>query len=71
LHVQERIRRINHDTLQITFTIEDPKTYSKSWTSAPRIFRLKPGYELSEDFCVPDDVIAIHDAAKRLSPHSN
>jgi len=71
LHVQERIRRINHDTLQITFTIEDPKTYSKSWTSAPRIFGLKPGYELSEDFCVPDDVIAIHDGAKHPSPRSN
>jgi hypothetical protein len=71
LHVIERIRRANHDTLQITFTIEDPIAYSKPWTSAPRIFRLKPGYELTEDFCVPDDVIAINDAAKLASLHKN
>ena len=71
LHVLERIRRVNHDTLQVTFTIEDPKAFSQPWTSAPRIFRLKPGYELTEDFCVPDDVIAIHGAAKRARPHKN
>jgi hypothetical protein len=71
LHVLERIRRVNQETLQIAFTMEDPMVYSKPWTSAPRIFKLKPKYELSEDFCVPDDVIAIHDAMKRPSPHGN
>jgi hypothetical protein len=59
LHVIERIKRVNHDTLQVTFTIEDPKAYSEPWTTAERIFKLKPGYELTENFCVPDDNLAI------------
>jgi hypothetical protein len=71
LRVQERIRRVNHDTLQVTFTIEDPMAYSKSWTSAPRIFRLKPGNELTEDFCVQDDILMNHDGLKRPSQDRN
>jgi hypothetical protein len=70
LHVTEHIKRINRAALQIAFTIEDPKDYSKPWTSAPRIFRLKPGNELAEDFCVPDDVLGISDVAKHPGLHS-
>src|ERR1700694_4619479 len=46
LHAIERILRGNHGTLQITFTIEDPKAYTVPWTTAARIFKLKPGYDL-------------------------
>jgi hypothetical protein len=68
LHVTERIRRVNHDTLQIAFTIEDPQAYTGPWTTSPRIFKLKPGYHLAEDFCAPDDVLGIPGAAKRPRP---
>ncbi len=33
LHLIERIRRASHDTLQLDMTIDDPKAYTKSWTS--------------------------------------
>ncbi len=55
LHVVERIKRVDHDTLQIAFTLEDPKAYTKPWTTASRTFKLKPSYDLTEEFCVPDD----------------
>ena len=33
LHVVERIRRVDADTLEIDFTFDDPKAYTKPWTS--------------------------------------
>ena len=50
LHVVERIQRVSHETLQVDITIDDPKTYVKSWT-AQRIFDLKPDWEISEQIC--------------------
>ena len=62
LRVVERIRRIGTDTLQIILTIEDPKAYSKTWTSAPRTFDRKRGYELAENYCVAADSIGARKA---------
>ena len=50
LHVIERIRRVDHDTLQDDFTIEDPKAYTKPWT-ARQIYKLKPGWGIAEYVC--------------------
>ncbi len=50
LHVTERVRRPDHDTLQDDFTIEDPKAYTKPWT-AQQIYKLKPGWEIAEYVC--------------------
>jgi hypothetical protein len=55
LHVVERFKRIESDTLQITFMFDDPKAYDKPWTAAPIILKSKPGRELLEFFCVPND----------------
>src|SRR5215472_10097350 len=32
LHVIERFRRVNHDMLELTVTVDDPKAYTKSFT---------------------------------------
>jgi hypothetical protein len=50
LHVVERIRRIDHNTLQDDFTIDDPKTFTKTWT-AQQIYDLKPNWEIAEFAC--------------------
>jgi hypothetical protein len=50
LHVVERIRRPDHDTLVDDFTIEDPKAYTKSITSR-QVYKLKPGWEIREFVC--------------------
>jgi hypothetical protein len=55
LHAVERFKRIDSDTLQITFMFDDPKAYDKPWTAAPRLLKAKPGRELLEFFCVPND----------------
>jgi hypothetical protein len=50
LHVIERIRRVDHDTLQDDFTIEDPKAYTRTWT-ASQVYKLHPDWELQEFTC--------------------
>ena len=50
LHVVERIRRVNHDVLQVDITIDDPKAYEKPW-KAQRTYDLKPDWEISEQVC--------------------
>jgi hypothetical protein len=50
LHVVERIRRMDHDTLVDDFTIEDPKAYTKSWT-ASQTYKLHPEWEIQEYTC--------------------
>jgi hypothetical protein len=50
LHVVERIRRIDHDTLVDEFTIDDPKAYTKPIT-ARQVYKLKPDWEIHEYVC--------------------
>jgi hypothetical protein len=50
LHVTERIRRVDHDTLTDNLTFDDPKDYSKPWTGQ-QVFKLRPGWELLEYVC--------------------
>lgn len=51
LHVIERIRRPSHDTLEINFTIDDPKTYVKPWMGQ-RIYQLQPKWDIKEFMCL-------------------
>ena len=44
LHIVERFRRPDHETLQIDFLFDDPKTYTKPWPGK-RIFQLQTGPE--------------------------
>lgn len=49
LHLVERIRRLNHDTLEIEVTFDDPKAYTKPWTGR-KVYQLQPpSYELKEE----------------------
>jgi hypothetical protein len=50
LHVVERIRRPDHDTLVDDITIDDLKAYTKPWTGQ-QIFKLKPNWRLIEYVC--------------------
>ncbi len=50
LHVVERLRRVDHDTLQDDVTIDDPRAYTKSWTGQ-QVFKLKPAWHLFEYIC--------------------
>ena len=49
LHIVERFRRPNQTTLEIDFTFDDPKAYTRPWTGK-KVFELAPpGYEVLED----------------------
>lgn len=50
LHVVERIRRADHDTLVDDITVEDPVAYAKPLT-AHEVYKLKPGWEVGEYVC--------------------
>ena len=47
LHVVWRIRRVNHDRLQIDLTFEDPKAFVKPWTGQA-IYEYHPDWHLQE-----------------------
>jgi hypothetical protein len=54
LHLVERIRRPNHDTLEIEVTFEDPKAYTRPWTGK-KVYQLQPAnYEFREEVICED-----------------
>lgn len=62
MRLKETFRRVDHDHLEWTITIDDPKTYTQPWgPSDKRVFKLvskspRSEYEdLREDFCVWSD----------------
>ena len=54
LRTEERYRRVNHNTLEVTLTIIDPQVYTKPWVTVDKFF-LSPGTEIGEYFCVPSE----------------
>jgi hypothetical protein len=50
MHLSERIRKIDADTLEDLITIADPKTFTKSWSTRVT-FRRHPGLRLKEYVC--------------------
>ncbi|HEY6340795.1 MAG TPA: hypothetical protein VIY49_04820 [Bryobacteraceae bacterium] len=50
LHVVERMRRPEPNTLQVALTIEDPKAYTKPW-GGQVTFQLHPTWNITEMVC--------------------
>jgi hypothetical protein len=55
-HIQERYKRIDHNDLQLTITVDDPKIYTKPFSMGTFNFRWIPNQELDEWLCLPSDV---------------
>jgi hypothetical protein len=53
MRVQERYTRLDHNTLEMTITIDDPKTYTKPFVITTSQFKWIPNQELREEICVP------------------
>jgi len=51
LHVTERFRRTSFGTLEVTATINDPKTYAKAWTTTPQKMLLQLDTDILEFIC--------------------
>ncbi len=50
LHVVERMRRIDPNFMEIDFTVDDPKAYTKPW-GTKLIFEQKPSWKIMEQVC--------------------
>jgi hypothetical protein len=64
-HLIERYRRVNHDTLELQITIDDPKAYTKPWVSPPKLHKHEPGWEIAEWFCVLEEDKVYDDAVRK------
>jgi hypothetical protein len=52
--LEERYKRMDHDTINITMTLTDPAMYTKPWMLGPWSLRWRPGV-MREDVCAPSD----------------
>src|SRR5215469_5235347 len=57
LRVEEKFHRVDHDTLELTVTIDDPKMYTKPWVPLDKLrFHLKPAnFDVREMLCSPSE----------------
>jgi hypothetical protein len=54
MRLEERYRRVNHDTIEITMTLTDPRAYITPWVSEKMTLTLAdPKTRMREDVCVP------------------
>jgi hypothetical protein len=59
MHVQERYTRVDHDTLHMSVTIDDPQIYTAPFEELTNeTFKWIPNQELDEQLCVPSEAIA-------------
>jgi hypothetical protein len=55
MRVHERYTRVDHNTLDVTITIDDPKTYTKPFVITKSNYRWIPQQEFEEQICVPSE----------------
>ncbi len=64
LHVVERMRRVDHDTLTIDIAIDDPQAYTKPLKSQ-RKYILKPDWNIMEYIC-EDNRVSFNDFEQKV-----
>jgi hypothetical protein len=57
LRVEEQFHRVDHDNMELTMIIDDPKFYSKPWVALDKLhFKLMPpSTDLAEMMCSPSE----------------
>ncbi len=58
LRVEERFHRADHDNMELTVTIDDPKMYTEPWQGLHNfpLHLQPPGFDISELICSPIDM---------------
>ena len=54
MHLEERYRRVDPDTLEVNMTLTDPKAYTKPWVS-DRIVFVNAKAAIFEEICAPSE----------------
>ena len=55
MKLEERFQRVDHDTIQATMTLTDPKAYTAPWVGMKSTWTLNTKLAMREDVCVPSD----------------
>jgi len=55
MRVQERYTRVDHNNLQVTISIDDPKTYTKPFVITQSNYRWIPQQDFEEQICAPSE----------------
>jgi len=71
LHIVERYRRVDANTLEIEATLEDPKVLSKPWVVPKQTLQLAPFDQIMELACSGIDTQSQKDAAPQQSLGKN
>jgi hypothetical protein len=56
-HVQERFTRVDHNDLELTITVDDPKIYTKPFSMGTVYFKWIPNQIFDERLCIPSETI--------------
>jgi hypothetical protein len=67
LHIVERYRRINKDTMEVEATIEDPKVLTKPWVVPKQTLKLAPFDQVLALDCTGVESAALMDAASKVN----
>jgi hypothetical protein len=59
LRVEQRIRRVDHDTIEMNFLFDDPKTYSKPW-GGKKMFKSMPSTDYVFNYFLCEDPAREH-----------
>jgi hypothetical protein len=71
LHIVERYRRVDANTLEIEATLEDPKVLSKPWIVPKQTLQLAPFDQIMELACSGIDTQSLKDSAPPQSSGKN
>ena len=56
-HVRERYTRTDHNNLEVTITVDDPKIYTKPFSLGTVYFKWIPNQIFDERLCIPSETI--------------
>jgi cyclase len=70
--LEERFHRVDHNTIELTITLTDPKAYTKVWVGEPKTLTLAdPKTEMREDLCAPADEAQYKDLVREPAGTGN
>ena len=63
MRLEERWRRVDRDTLEAVYRVDDPTSYTRPWVSTTKVWR-RQAHELREIFCAPMDELFFNEAVR-------
>ena len=63
MRLEERWRRVDRDTLEAVYTVNDPTSYTRPWVSTTKVWT-RQAHELREVFCANMDEAYFNEAVR-------